>query len=190
MKLLVLDNYDSFTYNLVHIFSSMNIDYEVHRNDKICPEEALSFDIIILSPGPGIPSEAGNMAGIIAACAGKKPILGICLGHQAIAEYLGAKLNNMPIVYHGVKTKIIIKSNEVIFEGIPRKIDVGRYHSWEVVRESLPENISIIAEDENGTIMALSDSTKKIYGIQFHPESIMTEYGQEIIKNFLKIASC
>ena len=130
------------------------------------------------------------MARIIAACAGKKPILGICLGHQAIAEYLGAKLNNMKIVYHGVKTKIIIKSNEVIFEGIPRKIHVGRYHSWEVVRESLPENISIIAEDENGTIMALSDSTKKIYGIQFHPESIMTEYGQKIIQNFLKIASC
>ncbi|GIR11974.1 MAG: hypothetical protein CM15mP23_05490 [Cryomorphaceae bacterium] len=96
----------------------------------------------------------------------------------------------MSIVYHGVKTKIIIKSNEVIFEGIPRKIHVGRYHSWEVVRESLPENISILAEDENGTIMALSDSTKKIYGIQFHPESIMTEYGQKIIQNFLKIASC
>jgi len=190
MKLLVLDNYDSFTYNLVHIFRSLNIDYEVHRNDKISPEEALSFDTIILSPGPGVPSEAGNMARIIAACAGKKPILGICLGHQAIAEYLGAKLSNMKIVYHGVKTKIIIKSNEVIFEGIPRKIHVGRYHSWEVVRESLPENISIIAEDENGTIMALSDSTKKIYGIQFHPESIMTEYGQKIIQNFLKIASC
>ena len=190
MKLLVLDNYDSFTYNLVHMFRSMNIDHEVYRNDKISPEEALSFDLIILSPGPGIPSEAGNMGKIIAACAGKKPILGICLGHQAIAEYLGAKLNNMSIVYHGVKTKIIIKSNEVIFEGIPRKIDVGRYHSWEVVRESLPENISIIAEDENGTIMALSDSTKKIYGIQFHPESIMTEYGQKIIQNFLKIASC
>ena len=190
MKLLVLDNYDSFTYNLVNIFRSMNIDHEVHRNDKISPEEALSFDVIILSPGPGIPSEAGNMAGIIAACAGKKPILGICLGHQAIAEYLGAKLNNMPIVCHGVKTKIIIKSNDVIFGGIPRKIEVGRYHSWQVVRDDLPDNISILAEDENGIIMALSDSTKKIYGIQFHPESIMTEYGQEIIQNFLNIASC
>jgi len=168
----------------------MNIYYEVHRNDKISPEEALRFDVIILSPGPGIPSEAGNMAGIIAACAGKKPILGICLGHQAIAEYLGAKLNNMPIVCHGVKTKIIIKSNDVIFGGIPRKIEVGRYHSWHVVRDGLPDNISILAEDENGIIMALSDSTKKIYGIQFHPESIMTEYGQEIIQNFLNIASC
>lgn len=190
MKLLVLDNYDSFTYNLVHMFRSMNIDYEVHRNDKISPEEALSFDVIILSPGPGIPSEAGNMNGIIAACAGKKPILGICLGHQAIAEYLGAKLNNMSVVHHGVQTKIIIKSNEGIFQGIPRKIDVGRYHSWEVVGDGLPENISIIAEDENGTVMALSDHLKKIYGIQFHPESVMTEYGQEIIKNFLKIVSC
>ena len=190
MKLLVLDNYDSFTYNLVHIFRSMNIDYEVHRNDKISPEEALRFDVIILSPGPGVPSEAGNMIGIIAACAGKKPILGICLGHQAIAEYLGAKLNNMQFVYHGVKTKIIIKSHETIFKGIPRKINVGRYHSWQVVRDGLPENISILAEDKNGTIMAVSDSTKKIYGIQFHPESIMTEYGQEIIQNFLNVVSC
>ncbi len=190
MKLLVLDNYDSFTYNLVNIFRSMNIDHEVHRNDKISPEEALSFDVIILSPGPGIPSEAGNMPKIIAACTGKKPILGICLGHQAIAEYLGAKLNNMSLVYHGVQTKIIIMSNEGIFQGLPMEIDVGRYHSWEVSRDGLPENISIIAEDENGTIMALSDYSKKIYGIQFHPESVMTEYGQAIIKNFLKIVSC
>ena len=130
------------------------------------------------------------MPRIIAACTGKKPILGICLGHQAIAEYLGAKLNNMSLVYHGVQTKIIIMSNEGIFQGLPREIDVGRYHSWEVSRDGLPENISIIAEDENGTIMALSDYSKKIYGIQFHPESVMTEYGQAIIKNFLKIVSC
>ena len=188
MKLLVLDNYDSFTYNLVHMFRSMNIDYEVHRNDKISPEEALSFDVIILSPGPGIPSEAGNMAEIIAACAGKKPILGICLGHQAIAEYLGAKLNNMSSVYHGVKNKINILSNEEIFEGIPQEIQVGRYHSWEVVCEGLPENITVTAVDENDTIMALSDASQKLYGIQFHPESVMTEYGKEMIQNFLKIA--
>ena len=185
---LLLDNYDSFTYNLVHILRSMNVEYEVYRNDKIGPEEALSFDIIILSPGPGIPSEAGNMANIIAACAGKKHILGICLGHQAIAEYLGGKLNNMSRVYHGVKSKISIKINEGIFEGIPKKIEVGRYHSWEVAQEDLPENISITAEDEIGTIMALSSSSLKLYGIQFHPESVMTEYGDKMIRNFLKIA--
>jgi len=188
MKLLVLDNYDSFTYNLVHMFRSMNIEHEVYRNDKISPEGALRFGLIILSPGPGIPSGAGNMGEIIAACAGKKPMLGICLGHQAIAEYLGAKLHNMSTVYHGVKNKISIMSNEEIFEGIPEKIEVGRYHSWEVVREGLPENISVTAEDEHGTIMALSDSSQKLYGIQFHPESIMTEYGEQMIRNFLKIA--
>jgi len=188
MKLLVLDNYDSFTYNLVHMFRSMNIDHEVYRNDKISPEEALNFDLIILSPGPGVPSEAGNMGKIISACAGKKPILGICLGHQAIAEYLGAKLNNMSSVYHGVKSKINILSNEEIFEGIPEEIEVGRYHSWEVVCEGLPENITVTAVDENDTIMALSDASQKLYGIQFHPESVMTEYGEEMIQNFLKIA--
>ena len=188
MKLLVLDNYDSFTYNLVHILRSMNVEHAVYRNDKIGPEEALSFDVIILSPGPGIPSEAGNMANIIAACAGKKPILGICLGHQAIAEYLGGKLNNMSRVYHGVKSRISIKTNEGIFEGIPKKIEVGRYHSWEVDQDDLPENISVTAEDEIGTIMALSSSSLKLYGIQFHPESVMTEYGEKMIRNFLKIA--
>ena len=188
MKLLVLDNYDSFTYNLVHMFRSMNINYEVCRNDKITSKEALLFDLIILSPGPGIPSEAGNMCDIISTCAGKIPILGICLGHQAIAEYLGAKLKNMPIVYHGVKNKINILPNQEIFEGIPEKSEVGRYHSWEIVREGLPENISVIAEDEKGTIMAISDASQKLYGIQFHPESVMTEYGEEIIRNFFKTA--
>lgn len=188
MKLLVLDNYDSFTYNLVHMFRSMNIEHEVYRNDKITAEEALEFDLIILSPGPGIPSEAGNMGEIISTCAGKKPILGICLGHQAIAEYLGGKLNNMSTVYHGVKSQISITSDEEIFEGIPEKIEVGRYHSWEVIREGLPENVLITAEDENGGVMALSDPSKKMYGIQFHPESVMTEYGDQMMRNFLKIA--
>ena len=188
MKLLVIDNYDSFTYNLVHMFRSMNIEHEVYRNDKITPEEALEFDLIILSPGPGIPSEAGNMGAIIAACAGKKPILGICLGHQAIAEYLGGKLNNMSTVYHGVKSEICITSNEEIFEGIPEKIKVGRHHSWEVVREGLPENVLVTAEDEFGGVMALSEPNKKMYGIQFHPESVMTEHGGQMMQNFLKIA--
>jgi len=188
MKLLVLDNYDSFTYNLVHMFRSMNIEHEVFRNDKITAEEALEFDLVILSPGPGIPSEAGNMPEIIAACAGKKPILGICLGHQAIAEYLGGELNNMSTVYHGVKSEISITSDEEIFEGVPKKIEVGRYHSWEVVRESLPESVRVTAEDDHGGIMALTEPSQKLYGIQFHPESVMTEYGDQMMRNFIKIA--
>lgn len=188
MKLLVLDNYDSFTYNLVHMLRSMDIEHKVYRNDKITSEEALSFDLIILSPGPGIPSEAGNMQKIISACAGQKPILGICLGHQAIAEYLGAELVNMTHVYHGVKSSIRLQADAEIFEGIPENIQVGRYHSWEVLRGNLPESIHITAEDEQGAIMALSAPTQKLYGIQFHPESIMTEHGEQMIRNFLKIA--
>ena len=188
MRLLVLDNYDSFTYNLVHMFRSMNIEHEVYRNDKISPLEALNFDMIILSPGPGIPSEAGNMMQIIRNCAGKIPILGICLGHQAIAEHLGAKLKNMSKVYHGVKSEISIMSTDLIFKGLPEKIEVGRYHSWEVSREGLPENIFITAEDQSGAIMALSAPSLKLFGIQFHPESIMTQYGKLMMQNFIKIA--
>lgn len=188
MKVLVLDNYDSFTYNLVHMLHSMDVVCEVCRNDEIDSDEAQAFDVIILSPGPGIPSEAGHMSKIIESCAGNKPILGICLGHQAIAEYLGATLRNMPKVYHGIKDSIFINSNDQIFHGVPKKIQVGRYHSWEVSRQDLPADISVLAEDKFGTIMALSDPIKKLYGIQFHPESVMTEYGELILKNFIKIS--
>lgn len=188
MKLLILDNYDSFTYNLVHIIRGLDMGFEVHRNDKVSPEQALKFDAIILSPGPGIPSEAGNMPQIISRCASQVPILGVCLGHQAIAEYLGAKLVNMHKVYHGVKSHIRIISNTGIFEGIPENIDVGRYHSWDVDRNQLPKEITVTATSEDGSIMALSNTDQKLYGIQFHPESIMTEYGSQMIANFLKIS--
>ena len=189
MKVLVLDNYDSFTYNLVHLLRGLNVKHEVHRNDKINAEEAGTFDSIILSPGPGIPSEAGNMPEIISACAGKKPMLGICLGHQAIAEFLGAKLLNMDKVFHGVKTMIIVKDDSDIFDGIPTEFEAGRYHSWTVSKNELPSGIHITAEDESGDIMAFSNESKKMYGVQFHPESIMTEFGATMIENFVNIHS-
>ena len=170
----------SETLGKVHV---VNAQTEYNEIKKLNPKG------IFLSNGPGDPEPCDYaIENIKKFLEDKIPIFGICLGHQAIAEYLGAKLNNMSSVYHGVKSKINILSNEEIFEGIPEEIEVGRYHSWEVVCEGLPENITVTAEDENGTIMALSDASQKLYGIQFHPESVMTEYGKEMIQNFLKIA--
>jgi len=188
MKLLVIDNYDSFTYNLVYVLRQLKVDIEVHRNDKITPEQAIKFDGIVLSPGPGIPEEAGNMPAIIERCAGKIPILGICLGHQAIAQYLGADLMNNPEVFHGVQTPITVLNKPCpIFDNISDSFVAGRYHSWEVNGKTLPETVEITAVAENDCIMALQNREKLLFGVQFHPESIMTPEGATIIKNFIDI---
>jgi len=187
MSTLVLDNYDSFTYNLVHILRQLKVPHEVFRNDKISVDEAGRFDRILFSPGPGIPAEAGNMPAIIAAHIGTIPMLGICLGHQAIAEHLGAKLENMPKVFHGVNTPIVQRVNSMIFDGVPTTFEAGRYHSWKVSLQSLPNTIAVTAEDEAGDIMAFDAIGLRAYGIQFHPESVMTPQGNLMIENFIKL---
>jgi len=188
MKLLVIDNYDSFTYNLVYILRQNKIDFEVYRNDKITSEQAEKFDGILLSPGPGIPEEAGNMPAIIARCAGKIPILGICLGHQAVSQYLGSNLINRSKVFHGLQTPIRLINNKCsIFNDVPEKFLAGRYHSWEISREGLPDSIEITAIDDANSIMAIQQEELKLFGLQFHPESIMTPDGDTMIKNFIQI---
>ncbi|MFN4123001.1 MAG: anthranilate synthase component II [Flavobacteriales bacterium] len=188
MKILLIDNYDSFTYNLVHLLKESFLEFslDVKRNDEVNTQESLAYDALLLSPGPGIPSEAGNMPSILKACATTKPILGICLGHQAIGELFGAQLINLPEVFHGVAmpTKLLDTSN-ILFQHVPEEFITCRYHSWAVKRNDLPEELRVIAEDENGIIMALSHQTLPIYGLQFHPESVMTEYGKRIIENWL-----
>jgi anthranilate synthase component 2 len=187
MKILVLDNYDSFTYNLVHYLEKVSdAEIEVHRNDKIKLEDVNKFDKIVLSPGPGIPSEAGILKELIRTYAGKKSMLGVCLGQQAIAEVFGGKLINLNEVFHGVATSIQILEKDNLFAGVPEKLNVGRYHSWVVSREDFPEELEIIAEDVNGQIMALRHKKYDVKGVQFHPESILTEHGLKMIENFIK----
>lgn len=186
MKILVFDNYDSFTYNLVHLIREFGYgDVEVHRNDRIALADVARYDKIILSPGPGIPSEAGLLLPLIKEYADKKPILGVCLGHQAIGEAFGAKLSNLEDVYHGVSTEIKIIEADYIFHDVNPTIEVGRYHSWVVSREEIPACLEITAEDRNGQIMALRHKELDIHGVQFHPESVLTPRGAAIVKNFL-----
>jgi len=187
ISILVLDNYDSFTYNLVHIIKALGYEHvEVHRNDKITLEEIERFDKILLSPGPGIPSEAGILLSVIRTYAGKKPIFGVCLGHQAIGEVFGGTLTNLDKVYHGIAAKTRILNKSILFEGIPNEITTGRYHSWVVDTKNFPSVLEIIAEDEDGKIMALKHKTLDIVGVQFHPESILTEFGQKMLQNWLE----
>jgi anthranilate synthase component 2 len=187
-KILVIDNYDSFTYNLVHYIKNVTGELpDVFRNDKITGKEALKYDKILLSPGPGIPDEAGNLKEIIKTCAPTKSILGVCLGLQAIAEVFGGSLYNMNKVYHGVSSPIIkTKENEILFDELPKVFDGARYHSWMVNREGLPQQLKITAIDEEAQIMALSHAEYDVKGVQFHPESILTEYGGKIIKNWIE----
>ncbi len=186
MKILVLDNYDSFTYNLVHYLEqASDAVIEVHRNDKITLQEAGAFDKILLSPGPGIPSEAGILMDIIKNYSPEKSIFGICLGHQAIAEAFGGSLNNLKEVFHGVSTPVEIIAEDIIFKNIPRKLNAGRYHSWTVDKSSLPQELEITCVDESGYIMGLRHRKYDLRSVQFHPESILTEYGLEIIKNWV-----
>jgi anthranilate synthase component II len=188
MKILVLDNYDSFTYNLVHYFEMVtDAEIEVHRNDKISLKEIERFDKILLSPGPGIPSEAGILADVIKTYSSTKSILGICLGQQAIAEAFGGSLRNLKEVFHGVATPVEIISDDALFNGIPGKLNVGRYHSWVVNKEDLPAELIITAVDADGNIMALKHRTLDVRAVQFHPESILTEHGLKMIENWVKI---
>jgi anthranilate synthase component II len=187
MKILILDNYDSFTYNLVHIVRELNYSYDVYRNDKITLEDVKRYDKILLSPGPGIPDEAGIMKDIIQAYASSKSILGICLGHQGIAEVFGAKLYNIPKVLHGVtSTATLVDQEEVLFKGLAPALQVCHYHSWVVLPESLTPDLKITATNNEGLIMGLRHIKYDVKGLQFHPESIMTPEGPRIMENWLK----
>lgn len=191
MRILIFDNYDSFTYNLVHLVEKItHKKVEVFRNDQIALEKVKEFDKIILSPGPGIPSEAGLLLPLIKEYAATKPILGVCLGHQAIGEAFGGKLINLSAVYHGVATKIQITNGQLltekkIFNELPDEIEVGRYHSWIVSDENFPEDLEVTARDESGYIMALQHKTFDVKGVQFHPESVLTPDGEKIMRNWL-----
>jgi len=187
-KILVIDNYDSFTYNLVHYVEKLTGNRpRVARNDEIDLEEISSYDGVILSPGPGIPMEAGICLQLIRDYASQKSILGVCLGHQAIGEAFGAGLLNLSSVYHGISTPVtILDGSGRLFRNIPETFQAGRYHSWVVDRNSLPDCLQVTCEDENGLIMGLSHRTYDVYGVQFHPESVLTEHGISMISNWLK----
>ncbi len=187
-KILVFDNYDSFTYNLVHLIEKiLHLKVDIYRNDEIELAEIKKYDKIVLSPGPGIPSEAGLLVPLIKEYSATKPILGICLGHQAIAEAFGGTLINLDTVYHGVATPVqLIEPGQKIFEGLPQTITAGRYHSWIANKETLPESLVVTAVDDNGFIMAMKHKTLDVTGLQFHPESVLTPDGETIIRNWLK----
>lgn len=189
MKILVFDNYDSFTYNLVHLVEKItHSKVEVHRNDQLALEKVKEYDKIILSPGPGIPDEAGLLLPLIKEYAATKSILGVCLGHQAIGEAFGGKLVNLSTVYHGVATPIQVdaKKKSLLFDGLPDEIEVGRYHSWIVSDEKFPEELEVTARDEKNYIMALQHKKYDVQGVQFHPESVLTPMGEDILRNWLK----
>lgn len=189
MNILVFDNYDSFTYNLVHLVKSIVPDnVDVFRNDEIPLEKVKEYDKIILSPGPGIPSEAGLLLPLIREYAPTKSILGVCLGHQAIAEAFGGTLINLSTVFHGVATPINITNKDSrLLKGLPDNIKVGRYHSWIVSEDSFPEELEVTAVDENGYIMGLQHKTLDVQGVQFHPESVLTPDGEMILRNWLEV---
>lgn len=186
-KILVIDNYDSFVYNLVHYLEELDCEVTVRRNDKFYLEEVENFDKILLSPGPGIPDEAGLLKEVIQKYATSKPIFGVCLGQQAIGEVFGAKLENLSKVFHGVATTAtIISKNEPLFKGIEKEFEIGRYHSWVVSKEGFPEVLEITSVDENGQIMSVRHKFYDVCGVQFHPESVLTPMGKQIIKNWIE----
>ena len=185
MKVLVIDNYDSFTYNLVHYLEDLNCDVTVYRNDKLDLEDVEPFNKIVLSPGPGIPDEAGLLKPIIEKYAPTKSILGVCLGQQAIGEVFGGTLINLDEVYHGVATKVTITvDDEPLFNGLEKEIEVGRYHSW-VVASNLPDSLEATSFDANGQVMSLRHKTYDVKGVQYHPESVLTPNGKQILKNWI-----
>ncbi len=189
MKILVCDNYDSFTYNLVHLVKKIcHCTIEVHKNDVLPLEEVKEYDKIILSPGPGLPKDAGKLIQLINEYAPTKSILGVCLGHQAIAESFGGRLINLSTVLHGIITSaryVGYEKNTSLFNGLPAAFEVGHYHSWIVSDEQFPRNLEVTARDEHDYIMALQHKTYDVTGVQFHPESVLTPYGETIMKNWL-----
>ena len=185
MKISIIDNYDSFTYNLAHLVKELGAEVKVYRNDQFEMNDLADTDKIILSPGPGIPSEAGKLLDVIRYYAGKKPMLGVCLGHQAIGEVFGAKLENLDDVFHGVATEGAQLGNDYIFKGLPERFLMGRYHSWVVSKEDFPDCLEITAQSDEGQIMALKHKEYDIHGIQFHPESVLTPDGRAIVSNWL-----
>ena len=193
MKIVIIDNYDSFTYNLAHLIKELGAEVTVYRNDEpevqalIDNADNIEFDKIVLSPGPGIPSEAGLLLDVIRTFAGKKPMLGVCLGHQAIGEVFGGQLTNLSDVFHGVATEGTQFGNDPIFAGLPKRIVMGRYHSWVVSKDGIPSCLEITAESDEGQVMALRHKEYDIHGIQFHPESVLTTEGKTMIGNWLKL---
>ena len=185
MKIVIIDNYDSFTYNLSHLIKEIGAEVTVIRNDQFTLNQLERFDKIVLSPGPGIPSEAGLLLDVIKTYKGHKPILGVCLGHQAIGEVFGGTLENLSDVFHGVATEGTQFSNDYIFDSLPKRITMGRYHSWVVSRENFPTCLEVTAVSDEGQIMALKHKNYDIHGIQFHPESVLTPEGKTILRNFI-----
>ena len=187
MRILVLDNYDSFTYNLVHIIRALGYETDIFRNDKIAVEEVGRYDKILLSPGPGIPDEAGIMKQVIQAYGPKKSILGICLGHQGIGEVFGASLFNIPKVLHGVtSTSEVVDREEILFKGVSDKFQSTHYHSWAVRAESITPDLHVTATNEDGLVMGLRHTRYDVRGLQFHPESVMTPEGPRMVRNWLE----
>ncbi|MBQ9646175.1 MAG: aminodeoxychorismate/anthranilate synthase component II [Prevotella sp.] len=187
MKIVIIDNYDSFTYNLSHLVKELGAEVTVLRNDQFTLDQLEQYSKIILSPGPGIPSEAGLLLDVIRQYAGRKPILGVCLGHQAIGEVFGARLENLSDVFHGVATPCHIVADDPIFSGLDRDITVGRYHSWVVSQDGLPDCLEVTARSDEGQIMALRHRQLNVRGIQFHPESVLTPDGKRMLQNWLYV---
>ena len=187
MAIVLIDNYDSFTYNLAHYLEDLGEDVTVWRNDRFEIGEVAAFDRIVLSPGPGLPSEAGLMMKVIETYHQSKPILGICLGHQALGEFFGAELINLPSVRHGMAVEIHIRQvGHALFSGIPDSFEVGLYHSWALKKESLPPSLNVLAESSEGVVMVVQHAQFPLTGIQFHPESIMTKSGKSLLENWLR----
>ena len=186
MKILVFDNYDSFTYNLVQMIEQIIGDkVDVVRNDQITLEEIDQYDKIVLSPGPGIPNEAGILLEVIKTYASKKAIFGVCLGQQAIAEAFGGSLINLSEIYHGIATEAIQTTEHILFQDLPKTLEVGRYHSWAVNPDNFPKDLEVTSVDKDGMIMSLKHKEYNVHAVQYHPESILTPYGKKIIENFL-----
>ena len=186
MKIVIIDNYDSFVYNLSHLLKELGAEVTVKRNDQFQLEELEAFDKILLSPGPGIPEEAGLLLDVIRTYAGKKPILGVCLGEQAIGEVYGGNLTNLDEVFHGIQSTITLTTPDYLFEGLPTQIQVGRYHSWVVDQKGFPDCLEVTAVSKEGYIMALRHKTLDVRGVQFHPESVLTPDGKQILANWIQ----